>query len=97
MPLPERGDLGPSGVRANLVSAGPIATAAASGIDGFSAMSEGWNARAPLGWDTRDPSPVADAAIFLLSDLSRGISGEILHVDGGAHAVGASFVGDSQY
>jgi enoyl-[acyl-carrier protein] reductase I len=82
--------LGPSGVRANLISAGPLATAAASGIEGFAAMSADWDQRAPLGWDAGDPSAVADAATFLLSDLARGISGEILHVDGGAHAVGAA-------
>jgi enoyl-[acyl-carrier protein] reductase I len=82
--------LGRDGVRANLVSAGPLATAAASGIDGFGALAKLWEDGAPLGWDVRDPSPVADAVLFLLSDLSRAISGEIVHVDGGAHAVGAS-------
>lgn len=82
--------LGPDGIRANLVSAGPLATAAASGIDGFSGLAAIWERGAPLGWDSGDPSPVADAAIFLLSDLARGISGEIVHVDGGAHAAGAA-------
>jgi enoyl ACP reductase len=82
--------LGSSGVRTNLISAGPLSTAAASGIDGFSALAAEWDGRAPLGWDASDPSAVADAAIFLLSDMARGISGEILHVDGGAHAVGAA-------
>ncbi len=82
-------ELGPRGVRVNLVSAGPLATAAASGIEGFSELSGGWGEAAPLGWDPADPGPVADAAIFLLSPLSRGISGEIVHVDGGFHAVGA--------
>jgi meromycolic acid enoyl-[acyl-carrier-protein] reductase len=80
-------DLGPGGTRVNLVSAGPLATPAASGIDGFSDLAEGWPAAAPLGWDVGDATPVADAALFLLSDLARGISGEIIHVDGGAHAV----------
>jgi meromycolic acid enoyl-[acyl-carrier-protein] reductase len=83
-------DLGPRGVRVNLVAAGPIRTAAASGVPGFSALESEWAERAPLGWEVDDPTPVADAALFLLSDLSRGTSGEILHVDGGAHAIGAA-------
>ncbi len=82
-------DLGPQGIRANLISAGPVHTAAASGISGFGQLESLWGDAAPLGWDSRDPGPVADAAIFLLSDLSRAISGEIVHVDGGVHAVGA--------
>ena len=82
-------DLGPHGVRVNLVSAGPLATPAAGGIPGFDRLAELWQAQAPLGWDVRDPSPVAHAIAFLLSDLSRGISGEIVHVDGGFHAMGA--------
>jgi meromycolic acid enoyl-[acyl-carrier protein] reductase len=80
-------DLGPHGVRANLISAGPIETVAAGGVPGFRALAEGWTSSAPLGWDTRDPGPVAGAAVFLLSDLAAGISGEIVHVDGGMHAV----------
>jgi enoyl-[acyl-carrier protein] reductase I len=83
-------DLGADGTRVNLVSAGPVSTPAASGIPGFGDLASVWDARAPLGWDTADASPVADAVLFLLSDLSRGVSGEILHVDGGVHAVGAS-------
>lgn len=83
-------DLGPRGVRANLVSAGPIRTAAASGVPGFSELESAWAEQAPLGWDVDDPAPVADAALFLLSDLARGISGEIVHVDGGTHAIGAA-------
>jgi enoyl ACP reductase len=82
-------DLGPSGVRINLVSAGPLATVAARGILGFERLSALWPRQAPLGWDVDDPSPVAAAICFLLSDYSRGITGEILHVDGGFHAVGA--------
>ncbi len=81
-------DLGPHGIRVNLVSAGPLATTAAGGIPGFSDLAESWSA-APLGWDLSDPEPVADAVLFLLSDLSRAITGEIIHVDGGMHAVGA--------
>ena len=83
-------DLGPRGARVNLVSAGPLRTAAASGIDGFGALASGWGRRAPLGWDPEDATPVARAVCFLLSDWSEGITGEILHVDGGYHAVGAA-------
>jgi enoyl-[acyl-carrier protein] reductase I len=82
-------DLGPRGVRVNLVSAGPIETLAAGGIPGFDQLAGTWRDQAPLGWDAADPGPVADAICFLLSDLARGISGEIVHVDGGFHAMGA--------
>lgn len=82
-------DLGPSGIRVNLVSAGPLGTVAARGIPGFERLAELWRAQAPLGWDTEDPLPVARAVCFLLSDYSQAISGEMLHVDGGFHAVGA--------
>ena len=82
-------DLGPRGVRVNLVSAGPIETIAAGGIPGFDELAALWRDGAPLGWDTRDAAPVAAAVCFLLSDHSRGITGEILHVDGGFHAMGA--------
>jgi meromycolic acid enoyl-[acyl-carrier-protein] reductase len=82
-------ELGPRGVRVNLISAGPVSTPAAGGIPGFDQLADHWSAAAPLGWDRRDASAVADAALFLLSDLSRAISGEIVHVDGGAHAVAA--------
>jgi enoyl-[acyl-carrier protein] reductase I len=82
-------DLGPRGVRVNLIAAGPIETLAASGIPGFEQLAEAWEAGAPLGWDVRDPGPVATTACFLLSALSRGITGEIIHVDGGYHAIGA--------
>ncbi len=82
-------DLGPRGIRVNLVSAGPLGTVAARGIPGFEHLSELWRQQAPLGWDVEDPSVVAGAISFLLSDLARGISGEIIHVDGGFHAVGA--------
>jgi enoyl ACP reductase len=82
-------DLGARGVRVNLISAGPLSTPAASGIPGFAELAGMWSSAAPLGWDTRDATAVADAALFLLSDLSRAISGEIVHVDGGLHAVGA--------
>jgi enoyl ACP reductase len=82
-------DLGPRGIRVNLVSAGPLGTIAARGIPGFDQLAELWQQQAPLGWDISDPTPVAAAISFLMSDYSRGISGEILHVDGGFHAVGA--------
>ena len=82
-------DLGPRGIRVNLVSAGPIETIAAGGIPGFDDLALLWRSGAPLGWDTRDAAPVAAAVCFLLSDLARAITGEILHVDGGFHAMGA--------
>jgi meromycolic acid enoyl-[acyl-carrier-protein] reductase len=82
-------DLGPKGVRVNLVSAGPLGTVAARGIPGFEQLASLWREQAPLGWDVEDPAPVADAICFLLSDYARGISGEIVHVDGGFHAIGA--------
>ena len=86
-------DLGPEGVRVNLVSAGPLRTVAASGVPGFHLLADRWAEQAPLGWDPTDPEPVAAAACFLLSDGARGISGEMLHVDGGFHAMGAPLVG----
>jgi enoyl-[acyl-carrier protein] reductase I len=82
-------DLGPRGIRANLVSAGPIATMAAGSIPGFETLADNWNLVAPLDWDTKDPAPVADTILWLLSGRSRGITGEIVHVDGGYHAMGA--------
>jgi enoyl-[acyl-carrier protein] reductase I len=62
---------------------------AAGAIEGFDVLSDAWQHGAPLGWDADDPDPVADACLFLLSSWSRAITGEILHVDGGFHAVGA--------
>lgn len=85
-------DLGPKGVRSNLVSAGPIKTTAARGIEGFDQISGIWENQAPLGWDMADPSPVADTCLYLLSDLSRAVTGELIHVDGGYHAMGAPIV-----
>lgn len=82
-------DLGPYGVRSNLIAAGPLRTIAAKGIGGFDQIAGLWGEQAPLAWDLADASPVADAALFLMSRLSRGITGEILHVDGGYHALGA--------
>jgi len=82
-------DLGPKGVRVNLVAAGPIRTMAAKSIPGFEAFEEVWAQRAPLGWDIRNPEPVANACVALFSDLFPATTGEMLHVDGGFHAVGA--------
>jgi enoyl-[acyl-carrier protein] reductase I len=81
-------DLGPHEIRVNLVSAGPIETLAAGGFPGFSRLADVWSQTAPLAWDPEDPGPVADAACFLLSPLARKITAEILHVDGGYHAMG---------
>ena len=83
-------DLGPHGVRVNLVSAGPLKTVAAGGIPGFDRLAAAWGRQAPLGWDITDPEPVARTVCFLLSDWARGISGEIVHVDGGFHAMGTA-------
>jgi enoyl ACP reductase len=83
-------DLGPRGIRVNLVSAGPLGTVAARGIPGFEQLASLWREQAPLGWDLDDPAPVADAICFLFSDYARAVSGEILHVDGGFHAIGAA-------
>jgi enoyl-[acyl-carrier protein] reductase I len=82
-------DVGGRGVRVNLVSAGPVETPAAGGIPGFERLAEDWQRGAPLGWDSEDPAPVAGTVAFLLSPLSRAVTGEIIHVDGGYHAIGA--------
>ena len=82
-------DLGPLGVRVNLVCAGPLRTVAARGIPGFGQFEEVWQQRAPLGWDVTDAEPVARAVVALLSDWFPATTGEMLHVDGGFHAVGA--------
>ena len=83
-------DLGPQRIRANLVSAGPLGTVAARGIPGFEGLAQAWRDQAPLGWDTADATPVADTVCFLLSDLARAITGQIVHVDGGFSAMGAA-------
>ena len=82
-------DLGPKGIRVNLVAAGPIRTMAAKSIPGFSTFEDSWSESAPLGWDVNEASPVAAATAVLLSDLLTATTGEILHVDGGVHALGA--------
>jgi len=81
-------DLGPSGVRVNLVAAGPVRTMAAKSIDGFSAFEDVWGERAPLGWDVHDADVVGKACVALLSDWFPMTTGEMVHVDGGLHAVG---------
>src|SRR3954462_13737091 len=81
-------DLGPAGVRVNLVAAGPLRTVAARSIPGFSQIDEVWQERAPLGWDVDDAEPAARAVVALLSGWFPATTGEIIHVDGGAHAMG---------
>jgi enoyl-[acyl-carrier protein] reductase I len=82
-------DLGPRGIRVNAVAAGPLETMAAKSIPGFKGLKDRWTEQAPLGWDSADSGPVADAVLFLLSGMARAVSGEVLHVDGGYHALGA--------
>ncbi len=80
--------LGPQRVRVNLVAAGPLRTMAAKSIPGFEKFEDVWSERAPLGWSITDPEPAARACVALLSDWFPATTGEIVHVDGGAHAVG---------
>jgi meromycolic acid enoyl-[acyl-carrier-protein] reductase len=82
-------ELGPRGIRVNTISAGPLETIAAKSIPGFEGLKSSWGQRSPLGWDSSDSRPVADVTAFLLSDLSRAITGEMIHVDGGYHSQGA--------
>jgi enoyl-[acyl-carrier protein] reductase I len=81
--------LGSSGIRVNLVSAGPLRTMAAKAIPGFRQFEEAWINRAPLGWSLTDQEPAARACLALLSDWFPATTGEIVHADGGFHAVGA--------
>ena len=80
-------DLGEDGIRVNAVSAGPLSTVAAKSIPGFAQFEEVWGERAPLAWDMRDPEPVARMVCVLLSDWAPQTTGEVVHVDGGFHAV----------
>jgi enoyl-[acyl-carrier protein] reductase I len=82
-------DLGSHRVRVNLVAAGPLRTMAAKSIPGFDTYEEVWTTRAPLGWDVSDTEPAARACVALLSEWFPATTGEIVHVDGGVHAVGA--------
>ena len=82
-------DLGAQGTRVNLVAAGPLRTMAARSIDGFERFQDVWTRRAPLGWDVTDTEPVARTVCALLSDWTPGVTGEVVHCDGGAHAMGA--------
>jgi len=82
-------EVGPRRIRSNLVAAGPIKTMAAKSIPGFSQFEDTWADRAPLGWDVTDGEPVARACVALLSDWFPATTGEIVHVDGGYHAIGA--------
>jgi meromycolic acid enoyl-[acyl-carrier-protein] reductase len=82
-------ELGPQGIRVNLVAAGPVKTMAAKSIPGFARFEDVWNDKAPLGWDVTDPSPVAKACVALLSDWFPKTTGSMVMVDGGFHAVGA--------
>ena len=82
-------DLGPEGIRVNLVAAGPLKTLAAKAIPGFEELEAMWETKAPLGWDNSDQEPTAKAVCALLSDFFPATTGEIVHVDGGFHAMGA--------
>ena len=81
-------DLGPKGVRVNLVAAGPIRTTAANSVPGFATFEDSWDEKAPLGWDVNDAVPAARACVALFSDWFPATTAEIIHVDGGFHAMG---------
>jgi meromycolic acid enoyl-[acyl-carrier-protein] reductase len=81
-------ELGPKGVRVNLVAAGPVRTMAAKSIPGFGELEDAWGARAPLGWDVNDAEPVAKSVCALLSDWLPATTGSMVWVDGGVHALG---------
>lgn len=82
-------DLGSRNVRCNLVSAGPVKSMAAKSIPGFEELADVWNHRAPIGWDLSDPEPTGRGVVGLLSDFFPKTTGEVVHVDGGVHMMGA--------
>lgn len=86
-------DLGGQQTRVNLVAAGPLRTMAAKSIDGFNRFEDVWPQRAPLGWSVTDAEPVGRVVCALLSDWMPAVTGEVIHVDGGAHAMGADVAG----
>ncbi len=81
-------DLGPKGVRVNLVASGPVRTTAANSVPGFTTFDDSWDTKSPLGWDVNDAVPAARACVALLSDWFPATTAEIIHVDGGFHAMG---------
>jgi meromycolic acid enoyl-[acyl-carrier-protein] reductase len=81
-------ELGPRNIRVNLVAAGPLRTIAAKSIPGFAKFEDAWAERAPLGWDNSNAEPVARSTLALMSDWFPATTGEIVHVDGGFHAMG---------
>ncbi|HVA71162.1 MAG TPA: enoyl-ACP reductase FabI [Acidimicrobiales bacterium] len=81
-------EVGKDKIRVNMLAAGPIRTVAAKSIPGFSLFEDSWGERAPLGWDVHDASAVADTAVALLSPLLRATTASVIHVDGGAYAMG---------
>ena len=81
-------DLGKENIRINLIAAGPIKTIAAKSIPGFGKFEDVWDSKAPLAWDVTDPVPAAQGTVALLSDWFPKTTGEIIHVDGGVHAIG---------
>ncbi|MCA1217735.1 enoyl-ACP reductase FabI [Streptomyces sp. 8L] len=82
-------DLGAKNIRCNLISAGPLGSMAAKSIPGFSDLADVWNHRAPIGWELSDPEPAGRGIVALLSDFFPRTTGEIVHVDGGVHMMGA--------
>ena len=80
--------MGVDKIRVNMLAAGPVRTMAAKSIPGFELFEETWSERAPLGWDVRDSSAVADTAVAMLSPLLRSTTASVIYVDGGAHAMG---------
>jgi len=87
-------DLGRHGVRVNAVSAGPVRTMAAKGVPGFASIEDAWSRRSPLGWDASDPTPPARTVCALLSDYLPATTGEVIHADGGHHAMGVELPQD---